>query len=344
MPKNISSEQFSFLGCQGSTAQFKVLEAKRNGNKIDLSKEFNWARWSYIRILLTHLGFKVPFIIWIMSCLSLVSLIVLIYGSTPNFFQVQRGLRQGCPLSPLLFWLVVEGLGRKLREAKRKGGLHGACVEKNLSVTHMLSVNDVLIISDGPIQDVTIIKEVLNFFDKSTRMMVNIHKSSLSLFGLSRYELTQAHILFPFQSLDSEARLKYLGFYLKPNDYKINEWMWLIAKVEKIIKAWCFRWFYRFRRLVLIKSVLEVISIFWISLSLIPLGVLKSIQTLCSIFLWMGIYKDIHFFTLVRWDRISLPKGWGGWGIKSIHSFSKALDSKVGWRLFFTEILWNFDA
>jgi hypothetical protein len=82
--------------------------------KIDLSKEFDHVNWSFIRLLLTHLGFEVPFIKWIMACISSVSFVVLINGATSPFFISERGLWQGCPLSPLLFLLVAKGLSRAI--------------------------------------------------------------------------------------------------------------------------------------------------------------------------------------------------------------------------------------
>jgi hypothetical protein len=43
-------------------------------------------------------------------------------------------------------------------------------------------------------------------------------------------------------------------------------WDWLIAKVEKRLTVWCNRWFSSGGRLVLVKSVIEVISVYWMSL------------------------------------------------------------------------------
>ena len=91
--------------------------------KIDLSKAFNRVSWIYLRLLLTRLGFNYSFIKWIFACITTASFAVLINGATSHFFHSERGLRQGCPLSPLLFLLVAEGLSRALLDAKRRGFL-----------------------------------------------------------------------------------------------------------------------------------------------------------------------------------------------------------------------------
>jgi hypothetical protein len=56
---------------------------------IDLSKSYDRFKWLYIRMLLTHLGFKLPFINWIMSCILIVSFVVLINGETSTLFPIE---------------------------------------------------------------------------------------------------------------------------------------------------------------------------------------------------------------------------------------------------------------
>jgi len=112
--------------------------------KIDLFKAYDRVSWLYIRMLLTHLGFELPFINWIMSCISTVSFAVLINGETSTFFSAERGLHQGCLLSPLLFLLVAEGLSREIGDAKSIGEFQGISISQNLRITHLF-VDDVLI-------------------------------------------------------------------------------------------------------------------------------------------------------------------------------------------------------
>ena len=76
-------------------------------------------------MLLTHLGFPNPMINWITCCINSVSYSVLINGVATEFFHSERGLRQGCPLSPFLFLLVMEGLSRWLIDERYRGRLRG---------------------------------------------------------------------------------------------------------------------------------------------------------------------------------------------------------------------------
>ena len=84
--------------------------------KIDLAKAYDKVSWMYIHLLLTHLGFSIDFIRWVMSCITTMSFSIPINGVASPFFHAERGLRQGFPMSPLLFLLVAEGLSRSIQE------------------------------------------------------------------------------------------------------------------------------------------------------------------------------------------------------------------------------------
>lgn len=78
--------------------------------KIDLEKAFNRVSWLYIKMLLIHMGFPHNFITWIMTCITTPTFHILTSGYASLLLHSKRGLRQGCPLSPLLFLIVMDGL------------------------------------------------------------------------------------------------------------------------------------------------------------------------------------------------------------------------------------------
>ena len=117
--------------------------------KIDLSKAYDRVSWIYLGVILTKMGFGVPFITWVMISLTSVSFSVLINGVASSFFRSGRRLRQGCPLAPLLFLVVVEGLSRALLSAKNNGVFRGISFGNNISLTHVLFVDDIVMITDG---------------------------------------------------------------------------------------------------------------------------------------------------------------------------------------------------
>ena len=86
--------------------------------KMDLKKYYGRLDWTYLKLTLLQIGLPFMMIDWIMVCVSTTIFLVLINGNPSAFFKSSRGLRQGCPLSPILFLLVVEDLSRLIRKAK----------------------------------------------------------------------------------------------------------------------------------------------------------------------------------------------------------------------------------
>lgn len=178
LSQHISQEQFSFLISrmiyeaigisQEDLHSLKINKLKGMVFKIDPSKVFDRTCWLYLRLLLTHLGFPHEFILWIICCLSSVSYNFLINGSTSNFLHAKRALRQGCPLSPLLFLLFMEGLSRLITEEKLHGILKGIKIVDNVIFSHSLFVDDVIIFLNGPVNDSTYFNVILNIFYKAT--------------------------------------------------------------------------------------------------------------------------------------------------------------------------------
>ena len=92
--------------------------------KVDLAKAFDTVCWPFLLEVLEHRGFPRRWRDWISYILSTASTKILINGRPGNRIYHARGLRQGDPLSPYLFIIVMEVLNALLIEADRRGQLH----------------------------------------------------------------------------------------------------------------------------------------------------------------------------------------------------------------------------
>jgi hypothetical protein len=109
----------------------------------------------------------------------------MVNGSPSGFFGSSQGIRQGDPLSPLLFLLVMEVLSRMLRRTEEAGLIRGFkasnVVEDGLSVSHLLFADDTIVFCDAELEQLLHLRMVLLCFEAVTGLGVNMSKSELVL-------------------------------------------------------------------------------------------------------------------------------------------------------------------
>lgn len=91
--------------------------------KIDIKKAFDTIEWTYLLHVLKCFGFNECFCSWIHTILQSAKLSVSVNGKSTGFFNCTRGVRQGDPLSPLLFCIVEEVVSRDLQDMALNGSL-----------------------------------------------------------------------------------------------------------------------------------------------------------------------------------------------------------------------------
>jgi hypothetical protein len=145
---------------------------------------------------------------------------------------------------------------------------------------------------------------ILHTFSSATGLQINWSKSTFHYANLREQSLTQLKELFPHNFVQLSEGFNYLGYFIKADSYKIADWNWLVAKVEKRIGHWCNHWLSLGGRYTLIKAVLEGQPVYWMALAAIPVTVLHKLRKLSFNFLWTGC-TDSNRLHLCSWDALA---------------------------------------
>jgi len=190
--------------------------------KIDLSKAFDSLSWIYIRKVLIAFGFAPPWVRWVMSLLSSSFFSVLINGIPSPTFRPSRGIRQGDPLSPFLFIIMAEGLGRSIHLALQSHLLKGLSFYNSPTFSHQQFVDDNMLFGHPSVQEARQLKSLLSDFSKASGANVNKIKSQIFFFNTpATTQVAIARILgFTVAALPS----KYLGVPLIASTLKHSSW------------------------------------------------------------------------------------------------------------------------
>ena len=119
-------------------------------------------------------------------------------------------------------------------------------------------------------------------------MKINIEKSCIYTHNIQHDCLEELKELFQYKVEQVESGFKYLVFFLKPNNYRVKDWNWLIKNIDKRISNWSYRFLTLGGSLTLIKTTLQSISIYWCSLVKLPFSFITSIRNNIFHFFWSG--------------------------------------------------------
>ena len=143
-------------------------------------------------VTLEAYGFSPMFCKMIWNCISSASFSVLVEGSPTPPFKSQRGIRQGDPLSPILFDMIMDVLGRLIQREVKNKIIYTYQVNGATFISHLMYANDIFIFSKTNPKSLNAIKAMFEKFSLFSGLEVNASKSS-STFSKVRAEDQSLH-------------------------------------------------------------------------------------------------------------------------------------------------------
>ncbi|KAJ9541722.1 hypothetical protein OSB04_028228 [Centaurea solstitialis] len=214
--------------------------------KIDLRKAYDMVCWEYLFQMLNGMSFHPMMLKWIKEMVSSTSFSIVLNGETHGHFVGKRGIRQGDPLSPYLFTIIMEGFTMILNQCIMEAsnfGYHQGCAD--LGITHLCFADDLFVFSRGDVESVGILKKALDLF--STR---------------------------------------YISYSLSPVALKVADYGGMIAKVTDRIRNWKSKFLSFAGRRQLVISVLQSLQLYWMAVYVFPSVVVHQMEALFRDFLW----------------------------------------------------------
>ncbi|XP_048502717.1 uncharacterized protein LOC125498533 [Beta vulgaris subsp. vulgaris] len=298
--------------------------------KMDMRKAYDTIEWNFVREMMTSLNFPQKFIDWVMTCVTSTSCSLMINGNLLGFFHPKRGLRQGDPISPLLFVICMEYMSRIIKFVGMKNGFkfHHRC--NSLQLNHLVFADDVLLFCKGEFVSTYMILQGFKLFSDTSGLCVNKNKTAVYTAGMEEEEIKR--ILDVSGFVQGKLPFTYLGMQICSSRISNAACTVLCDKMINRIKIWSSRHLSYAARVQLINSVLMSLHTYWGQIIVIPKGVIKKIMEVCRAFLWSGEYYSTKPGN-VDWNTTCLPKRAGGLGFRRIETWNQAALGKLIWAI-----------
>jgi hypothetical protein len=149
--------------------------------KVDFEKADDSVDWGYLDGVMGKMDFPPLWRKWMKECVRTATALVLVNGSPTDEFSLERGLRQGDPISPFLFMLAAEGLNLMMRAMVEGNMFTGYSVggQEAVTVSRLQFAYDTLLLGVKSWANVRALRAVLMLFDLMSGLKVDFHKSML---------------------------------------------------------------------------------------------------------------------------------------------------------------------
>ncbi|GJU81223.1 RNA-directed DNA polymerase, eukaryota, reverse transcriptase zinc-binding domain protein [Tanacetum coccineum] len=296
--------------------------------KVDFEKAYDSVRWDYLDVIMRKFGFGEKWCMWIQSCLRSSRGSVIVNGSPTEEFQFYKGLKQGDPLSPFLFILVMESLHISFQRVVDVGLFKDIELAHSLNLSHMFYADDAIFMGQWSEANIDTIVQVLECFYRASGLRINMSKSKLLGIYVEEDKVKQAAVKIGCNTL--KTPFSYLGSKVGGCMSRIQSWNETIERMAARLSKWKLKTLSIGGRLTLLKSVLGSISIYHMSIFKVPKKVLHRMESMRSHF-FNGAELSSKKAVWVKWKHVLASKDKGGLArvIKALNGNDGKIGQKV---------------
>lgn len=343
-PSLIKADQVGFVkGRQapdGTRRMFNLLKIAETRKvptvflTLDAEKAFDRVHWGYLLATLAKFGLSGPILSSISALYTVPTAQVYTSNAMSDKFHITNGTRQGCPLSPLIFSLVMEPLAETVRKDTLIKGIVVSDVDHRIG----LFADDVVLTLISPNTSLDRTQQILTDFGKISYYKLNISKSSILPIHINKSNLKKLKSDFPFEW--AHKYLKYLGINLSyPSatvyDHNYPSLLNTIKNDLGHISSHELSWIGRIATFKM--TVLPKILYYFRTIPIIlPDHFFITIDKILRKYIWAGKIARLSYSTLQK------QKQKGGMGFPNIRNYYVAalLDQAKSWFTRTSDKLW----
>jgi mannosylglycoprotein endo-beta-mannosidase len=269
--------------------------------KLDISKAFDSVSWSFLLELMQQLGFGQIWRDIISGLLCSSSTQVLMNGSPGDRIFHRRGLRQGDPLSPMLFILVMDVLGHMISKAA-SDGLLLPLSRRPLQHRIYIYADDVVLFLRPAVEEINVTMDILNLFGEATGLRTNLQKSNVLPIRCKENELAIVQSLLPCALTDFPC--KYLGLPLSLKKLTKEQVQPIIDRIADQLPGWKANLMTKAGRMVQVQFVLTGMLIYMLMAVDLPAWAIKAVDKIKRGFLWKGRRNAQGGHCIIAWLKV----------------------------------------
>lgn len=271
----------------------KAIESQSLIFSIDYRKAFDTISTQFLKNVFGYFGFGPAFQQWIGLILHDRKTCIKNGGHVSADFDMQRGVRQGCPISPLIFVLAVEIMSLKIKQDK---DIKGITIGSFNTRIKQYADDTTFLLKDTA--DLKIVIDILEQFSLCSGLTLNKSKSKILHLNKMNAETAEEGLGFEFVK-----NIKVLGVHFG-NETAATEneanWTNKIEKIKKILASWEKRNISILGKITLVKTYGISQLIYLMQSISIPFSVLNAINRLFFQFIWRKKFSNKRAFEKVK--------------------------------------------
>ncbi|KAL3685513.1 hypothetical protein R1sor_003535 [Riccia sorocarpa] len=300
---------------KGSSALFIALDHEKAYDKLHL--DFLWA-------VMQRMGFSSATINRMRALQMEAETRILLNGDLLPTFQVEKGVRQGCPLSPMLYAIATVPSILAIRKENLSGNIRPVRVTTDVDISVVYLADDMAVYLQLHRDSVFRLFNLLEQFQRATGGKINWQKSKMLIIGQRRDAPIWTSSL-PLQLVPPDQSIRYLGASLSTLWNGVDNGASLLEMLNKCAGGYSQEFMSFESRVIALKHGVFASLVYHMMVSKFKAGTIKRIEGTLRRFLWSSNQDGLPKKSLVAWESVVLPESQGGLGVGDFQTFQNAL-------------------